>query len=326
MRVFPLAAAVAALLVPAAPALAGDPIMPLWQVRAGMQCTGYSVIQGTEISSFDVRVLDVAAGEATSGGGRILFEVSGPAVDATGLGPGFSGSPIYCPDDAGTARVIGAIVGVDQRVRRQGRAGDADRGDHRDAGRRARAAPRRPRRRTRRPPRRRTAAFERSALGADAGRAGEREADGVAADRQRRDRAGRAGAHGRRREGRAAGADRAARAARLVPGADAAARLGGRGRVLERRHPHERGRHRGLRGRRPRVGLRPPARSARAGARCCSRTPTSSGSSTTRTSSARSARPTSSPPPGTTSARSRRTASAPSPAAPARSRTPSRSR
>ena len=44
------------------------------------------------------RVLDVAAGEATSGGGRILFEVSGPAVDATGLGPGFSGSPIYCPD------------------------------------------------------------------------------------------------------------------------------------------------------------------------------------------------------------------------------------
>jgi hypothetical protein len=110
MRVLPLAAAVAALLVPAAPAHAGDPIMPLWQVNAGMQCTGYSVIQGTQISSFNVRVLDVAAGEATSGGGRILFEVSGPAVDATGIGPGFSGSPIYCPDEAGTQRVIGAIA------------------------------------------------------------------------------------------------------------------------------------------------------------------------------------------------------------------------
>ena len=110
MRVLPLAAAVAALLVSAAPAHAGDPIMPLWQVNAGMQCTGYSVIQGTDISSFNVRVLDVAAGEATSGGGRILFEVSGPAVDATGLGPGFSGSPIYCPDEAGTQRVIGAIA------------------------------------------------------------------------------------------------------------------------------------------------------------------------------------------------------------------------
>src|SRR5688500_15334629 len=110
MRVLPLAAAVAALLVPADPAHAGDPIMPLWQVNAGMQCTGYSVIQGTAISSFNVRVLDVAAGEATSGGGRILFEVSGPAVDATGLGPGFSGSPIYCPDEAGTQRAIGAIA------------------------------------------------------------------------------------------------------------------------------------------------------------------------------------------------------------------------
>ena len=110
MRVLPLAAAVAALLAPAAPAQAGDPIMPLWQVSAGMQCTGYSVIQGMAISSFNVRVLYVAAGEATSGGGRILFEVSGPAVDATGIGPGFSGSPIHCPDEGGHQRVIGAIA------------------------------------------------------------------------------------------------------------------------------------------------------------------------------------------------------------------------
>jgi hypothetical protein len=109
MRLVSIAAAVAAFLVPAAPAFAGDPIMPLWQVHAGMRCTGYSVIQGTEISSFDVDILDVASGEATSGGGRILFQVSGPAVDATGLGPGFSGSPIYCPGGDGVQRNIGAI-------------------------------------------------------------------------------------------------------------------------------------------------------------------------------------------------------------------------
>src|SRR3954452_6171542 len=109
MRLISLAAAVAALLVSAAPAFAGDPTMPLWQVHAGMRCTGYSVVRGTAISSFDVEVLDVAGGEATSGGGRILFRVSGPAVDETGIGPGFSGSPIYCPDDAGVSRVIGAI-------------------------------------------------------------------------------------------------------------------------------------------------------------------------------------------------------------------------
>jgi hypothetical protein len=109
MRLLTVAAAVAALLVPAAPAFAGDPTMPLWQVQAGMKCTGYSVIQGTTISAFDVDVLDVAGGEATGGAGRILIGVSGPAVDATGIGPGFSGSPIYCPDATGLPRVIGAI-------------------------------------------------------------------------------------------------------------------------------------------------------------------------------------------------------------------------
>src|SRR3954470_4873874 len=109
MRLVPLVAAVAALLVPAAPAFAGDPTMPLWQVSAGMKCTGYSVIHGTDISSFDVDVLEVTGGEGLVGPGSILVGVAGPAVDATGIGPGFSGSPIYCPDAAGTNRVIGAI-------------------------------------------------------------------------------------------------------------------------------------------------------------------------------------------------------------------------
>src|SRR4051794_20345250 len=109
MRAFPLAAAVAALLVPAAPAFAGDPIMPLSDVHAGMHCTGYSVIHGTDISSFDVDVLDVADGDAVSVPPRILVQVSGPAVDVTGLGPGFSGSPIYCTDSLGVSRNIGAI-------------------------------------------------------------------------------------------------------------------------------------------------------------------------------------------------------------------------
>src|SRR4051794_15376973 len=109
MRLISLAAAVAALLVPAAPAMAGDPTMPLWQVHAGMHCTAYSVVQGTTISPFDVEILDVASGEATGEGGRILIQVSGPAGGETGIGPGFSGSPIYCLDAAGVARNIGAI-------------------------------------------------------------------------------------------------------------------------------------------------------------------------------------------------------------------------
>jgi hypothetical protein len=92
-----------AALAMAAPAHAGDPIMPLSQVHSGMHCTGYSVIRGTTISSFDVDVIDV-----TEDG--ILISASGPAVDQTGIGEGFSGSPIYCKDSQGVSRVIGAIA------------------------------------------------------------------------------------------------------------------------------------------------------------------------------------------------------------------------
>jgi hypothetical protein len=81
----------------AAPAAhAADPIMPLSEVKPGMRCIGLSVIKGTEISSFNVDIVDVIAAETGLSGPRILIRVSGPAVDETGIGPGFSGSPIYC--------------------------------------------------------------------------------------------------------------------------------------------------------------------------------------------------------------------------------------
>jgi hypothetical protein len=84
------------MLVAAPAARAADPIMPLSEVKPGMRCTGLSVIKGTEISSFDVEILDVIAAETGLSGPRILIRVSGPAVDETGIGPGFSGSPVYC--------------------------------------------------------------------------------------------------------------------------------------------------------------------------------------------------------------------------------------
>jgi hypothetical protein len=104
-----LAVTAAATLLQAAPAFAGDPIMPLAQVHAGMHCTGYSVVRGTTISSFAVDVVDVVDAEPGTDGARILVTASGPAVDATGIGPGFSGSPIYCADGSGVQRNIGAI-------------------------------------------------------------------------------------------------------------------------------------------------------------------------------------------------------------------------
>lgn len=102
------AAALAAISVLAAPAAAhaGDPIMPLAQVQAGMRCTGYSVIRGTDISSFDVEVIDVLDGPDP----QILVRVSGAAVEPHGIAEGFSGSPVKCPDADGTLRTIGAIA------------------------------------------------------------------------------------------------------------------------------------------------------------------------------------------------------------------------
>ncbi len=92
----------------AAPAhAAGDPIMPLGDVRAGMACTGYTVVHGVDIVGFDVRIEDVISDG--SGLSRLLMRISGPAVDGTGAGPGFSGSPVYCPGSDGGMRVAAAL-------------------------------------------------------------------------------------------------------------------------------------------------------------------------------------------------------------------------
>jgi SpoIVB peptidase S55 len=100
----------AALIAAAGPAArAADPIMPLAEVHAGMRCTGLSVIRGTEISSFDVEILDVLAQEVGLSGPRILVRASGPAVDESGIGQGFSGSPILC--DGRNAGAISEGIG-----------------------------------------------------------------------------------------------------------------------------------------------------------------------------------------------------------------------
>ncbi len=100
---------VAGMLLPASAAFAqgGGPIMPLSQVEPGMNCTGETVIQGTTITSFNVQVIDIV--EAPGEGPRILVQVSGAAVDTTGVAEGFSGSPVYCPDSMGTMENAGAI-------------------------------------------------------------------------------------------------------------------------------------------------------------------------------------------------------------------------
>jgi hypothetical protein len=103
-----LLAAIAAVFVAPATALGADPIMPLADVQVGAHCTGLTVVRGTDVTPFDVEILDVIGREQPLTA-RILVRVSGPAVDATGVGPGFSGSPVLCTGADGVARNIGAI-------------------------------------------------------------------------------------------------------------------------------------------------------------------------------------------------------------------------
>ena len=103
-----LIAAVSATLLAPAGALAADPIMPLQEVQPGARCSGLTVVRGTAISTFDVEVIDVLDRQRPDVA-RILVRVSGAAVAATGIGSGFSGSPIYCTGADGVSANIGAI-------------------------------------------------------------------------------------------------------------------------------------------------------------------------------------------------------------------------
>lgn len=91
-----------------AAAVARDPITPLRDIHRGMRCTARTVVEGTEITSFDVEVLDVLA-DVDGTGPRILVRVSGPAVEGSGIASGFSGSPTYCPDSRGLLGNAGAV-------------------------------------------------------------------------------------------------------------------------------------------------------------------------------------------------------------------------
>ena len=148
MRLLPFAALWLALL--ASPALAADPIMPLEQVERGMQCEGRSVVRGTDIATFDVEILDVIAQDPQGVGPVILFRASGPAVDETGMGFGFSGSPIYCPDSDGRDAQRGRGVRGRRGLRQRHRARHADRIDPVDARRDSAAGTSRDRRRAQR--------------------------------------------------------------------------------------------------------------------------------------------------------------------------------
>ncbi len=85
----------AAGLISAPPLSASPSILPSSQIAVGMTGIGKTVILGTQIIEFQVRVLGILR-NAGPAGDLVLFRASGPEIQgAGGLAAGMSGSPIY---------------------------------------------------------------------------------------------------------------------------------------------------------------------------------------------------------------------------------------
>ena len=90
-----VAAVLAAGAVPAPASSTGPAVMPARDIAVGMTGVGKTVIIGTAVVPFDVRVLGVLH-NAGPAGDLVLFRASGRAIQSVGgIAAGMSGSPIY---------------------------------------------------------------------------------------------------------------------------------------------------------------------------------------------------------------------------------------
>ena len=85
-------------------AFANVPLMPVKDLRPGMQGIGKTVIKGDTIEEFNVEVIGVTGSE--SAGHSILVRLYGDLIEKTGgVAQGMSGSPVYVD-----GRLIGAVA------------------------------------------------------------------------------------------------------------------------------------------------------------------------------------------------------------------------
>jgi hypothetical protein len=78
------------------PCTSPPPVFPIDQLTAGMTATGWTVLQGTTPESFPIEILGVLTDAIGPGYDLILVKASGANIDNIGgMGPGFSGSPVY---------------------------------------------------------------------------------------------------------------------------------------------------------------------------------------------------------------------------------------
>src|SRR5437870_1236217 len=70
-------------------------ILPLNQVRPGMQGYAYTIFAGDRVEKFDLEVLGVLDNFLGPKQSIILVQLKGPKVEHTGVVAGMSGSPVY---------------------------------------------------------------------------------------------------------------------------------------------------------------------------------------------------------------------------------------
>src|SRR5512136_1707681 len=77
------------------PAPDSKEIMPLGEVRAGMQGYAYTIFAGDQIEKFDLEVIGVMPNFLGPKQSIILVQLKGTKVEHTGVVAGMSGSPVY---------------------------------------------------------------------------------------------------------------------------------------------------------------------------------------------------------------------------------------
>jgi len=94
----------------AATAQESNEILPLSQVRPGMQGYAYTIFAGDQIEKFNLEVLGVLDNFLGPKQSIILVQLKGPKVEHTGVVAGMSGSPVYL--DGKLAGALSLQVGI----------------------------------------------------------------------------------------------------------------------------------------------------------------------------------------------------------------------
>src|ERR1700674_802717 len=91
-------------LLPIGAAAQSNEVLPLDQVRPGMQGYAYTIFAGDQVEKFDLEVIGVMPNFLGPKQSIILVQLKGPKVEHTGVVAGMSGSPVYID-----GKLVGAL-------------------------------------------------------------------------------------------------------------------------------------------------------------------------------------------------------------------------